>query len=595
MATRYVSRFPTTKLPDCGPTSPCSPAPVCPACGGLECLCRPRFFAGQLLTEDDLNRLDDYITAKNRLHNRHLVGWGVACGLEVVCNACDPTQAKGSVIVKPGYALSPCGNDIVVCSETPVNVCDLIARCRPSDDMCLSAPGGASFDDCGGGTEDWVLGICYTEKASRGVTALLNQADPRKSACGCGGGCGCGGAKTAAKKANGSCGCGCGGQKAAARKAPPPECEPTLTCEGATFAAWKVSGNYQPSPSWGAAATRFICCVRPFLTSLGQYPTNASADELSKWYFDLREAVREFLLQEGLYDCAVAGKLAAATTPATGEKNDLALKSSVLQATYSLLAVAVLVVQKCFCAALLPPCPEAADTDCVPIATVTVKRRSCEVVKVCDISARKFLVTIPNIEYWLSFFTTFQAKGNGGFGSLKQLFEGLCCTDLERWLRTYVANAGDVFQGPMAIGAAAEAPAAAEAVAAPKVAAEAQDATSSPVASMLWQALATPGREVNAATLMLAAMGARDRKGQPLASDFELAHPTDFLLVNQVIAPVVRAMMPPATLGTPSVETTAAGTAGTAVDELAKQLAALKHTIEEQQKAIDQLRKSRNR
>ena len=43
-------------LPDCFGRPTCDPAPVCPACGGLECLCRPRFFAGQLLTEDDLNR-----------------------------------------------------------------------------------------------------------------------------------------------------------------------------------------------------------------------------------------------------------------------------------------------------------------------------------------------------------------------------------------------------------------------------------------------------------------------------------------------------------------------------------------------------------
>ena len=60
----------------------------CPACGGLQCLCRPRFFAGQLLTEEDLNRLDHYIVEKNKLHNRYLHGWGVVCGLEVVCHPC---------------------------------------------------------------------------------------------------------------------------------------------------------------------------------------------------------------------------------------------------------------------------------------------------------------------------------------------------------------------------------------------------------------------------------------------------------------------------------------------------------------------------
>ena len=79
--------------------------PPCPACGGLQCLCRPRFFAGQLLTEQDLNRLDAYVRAKNRLHNRYVHGWGVVCGLEVTCHDCE-----NLVRVSAGYGLSPCGD-----------------------------------------------------------------------------------------------------------------------------------------------------------------------------------------------------------------------------------------------------------------------------------------------------------------------------------------------------------------------------------------------------------------------------------------------------------------------------------------------------
>src|SRR6516162_11281841 len=89
---------PTTSPQALYPSDPsCQP---CPDCGGLQCLCRPRFFAGQLLTEDDLNRLDRYIIAKNKLHNRYLHGWGTVCGLEVACNPC-----TGFVTVKSGYAL----------------------------------------------------------------------------------------------------------------------------------------------------------------------------------------------------------------------------------------------------------------------------------------------------------------------------------------------------------------------------------------------------------------------------------------------------------------------------------------------------------
>ncbi len=76
---------------------------------------RPRFFAGQLLTEEDLEALVEYVVGKNRLHNRYLFGDGVVCGLQLACDPCDPSGIK----VMPGYALDCCGNDMLVsCPET---------------------------------------------------------------------------------------------------------------------------------------------------------------------------------------------------------------------------------------------------------------------------------------------------------------------------------------------------------------------------------------------------------------------------------------------------------------------------------------------
>lgn len=87
------------------------------ACGDVGCatcrnqgFVRPRFFAGQLLTEEDLQKLIDYVVAKNRLHNQRLWGDGVVCGLEVTCNPC----GGGTVRVNPGYALDCCGNDLLL-------------------------------------------------------------------------------------------------------------------------------------------------------------------------------------------------------------------------------------------------------------------------------------------------------------------------------------------------------------------------------------------------------------------------------------------------------------------------------------------------
>src|SRR5437762_5924529 len=96
----YMSGYDTAALTP----HDCAAPPTCPVCGGLECLCRPRFYAGQVLREEDLNRLERYVIDKNKLHNRYLIGWGVVCGLEVVCSPCGDR-----VTVRTGYALSPCG------------------------------------------------------------------------------------------------------------------------------------------------------------------------------------------------------------------------------------------------------------------------------------------------------------------------------------------------------------------------------------------------------------------------------------------------------------------------------------------------------
>ncbi|MGA9770384.1 MAG: hypothetical protein WBV94_15200 [Blastocatellia bacterium] len=99
------------------------------SCGGGGCascqgqgIVRPRFFAGQLLTEDDLQLLADYSIQKSRLHNRYLFGAGVVCGLEVTCDPC----GNGQVIVHPGYALDCCGNDLTLDCAQSLNINKMI-------------------------------------------------------------------------------------------------------------------------------------------------------------------------------------------------------------------------------------------------------------------------------------------------------------------------------------------------------------------------------------------------------------------------------------------------------------------------------------
>lgn len=95
----------------CGGSCGCSGGGIGAATGQFS---RPRFFAGQLLTQEDLEALVDYVVGKNRLHNRYLFGDGVVCGLQLSCEPCDPAGIK----VAPGFALDCCGNDILVqCAE----------------------------------------------------------------------------------------------------------------------------------------------------------------------------------------------------------------------------------------------------------------------------------------------------------------------------------------------------------------------------------------------------------------------------------------------------------------------------------------------
>jgi hypothetical protein len=103
---------------------------------------RPSFFDGQLLCADDLQALAAYMRGKHRLHNRYLVGEGVVCGLEVVCSR----AGEGSVLVRAGYALDCCGNDIVVACDQTVDINQLVAA-LPHDAKCADPCPPPATDD----------------------------------------------------------------------------------------------------------------------------------------------------------------------------------------------------------------------------------------------------------------------------------------------------------------------------------------------------------------------------------------------------------------------------------------------------------------
>jgi hypothetical protein len=130
---------------------------------------RVRYFPRQLLTADDMRTEQEYFREKLRRHNRYLHGWGVVCGLEVVA---DMTRGAMYVAVCPGYALSRCGDEIVVEESTPL---DLTYCTRPSAAPC--APHGAVVP-IARDVKSLLVQIRYVECPSRPLRTL-------PAGCGC--------------------------------------------------------------------------------------------------------------------------------------------------------------------------------------------------------------------------------------------------------------------------------------------------------------------------------------------------------------------------------------------------------------------------
>lgn len=121
---------------------------------GLE---RVRYFSRQLMTADDMLAEQQYFRQKLRRHNRFLHGWGVACGLQVVTAASDTYPWQ--VIVGPGYAIDPCGDEIYVAEPRCFNIAECIASvlnsCDPAAKPTPVLP------------DKLYLSICYRECETR--------------------------------------------------------------------------------------------------------------------------------------------------------------------------------------------------------------------------------------------------------------------------------------------------------------------------------------------------------------------------------------------------------------------------------------------
>jgi hypothetical protein len=83
---------------------------------------RPEYIAGARFSAGELSLEQQYRWQHARHHSRFAHGWGVVCGLRVV-PANDPRR-PWAVRVCPGYAVSPCGDEIEVVRSVVVDIAE---------------------------------------------------------------------------------------------------------------------------------------------------------------------------------------------------------------------------------------------------------------------------------------------------------------------------------------------------------------------------------------------------------------------------------------------------------------------------------------
>jgi hypothetical protein len=413
-----------------------TPAPTastcgCPACTGLICLDRTRFFSGQLLTEADLNNEQSYWLAKSRLHNRFLNGWGVVCGMQVVCSEC-----AGWVTVKTGYAIDPCGNDIIVCTDQNFNVLKAIqACCSPSSQSPNCSPLRYNPPpECQNTPQHWCITIEYQEQQSRLVTPLV-QAAPKTSSCGCGGsstgGCGCGGGSSmqSSYTSGSASGCGCSSsQTQTAATVPTGACEPTRILEGFKLGICPAptpsikEGAAPPAP--GTANYQYQNCIQgldqlaamaPATFAPGSDPNVAYQATCSYYaivnnYFAQNQFVNHCQLLDDLAQIPIP--LPAPPPAGTGDTYNAAVSS--------ILGIVARAHMDCLCMALIPSCPPDPCDDRLILACVSVQNGA--IVNICPFEGRQQLIGFTALNYWLGpLFTNIMQL-------LDNVFERLCCT-----------------------------------------------------------------------------------------------------------------------------------------------------------------------
>jgi hypothetical protein len=333
---------------------------------------RPRFFGGMLLTEDDLQAAIDYSVAKRKLTNRHVIGAGVVCGLEVRCHPCD----TGKVSVSPGYAIECCGNDILVSCPEEVDIIALVRDLRLRKGIDCGEP----CDDQP--RQDYHLYVRYAELPTEPVAPYAPD-DCATGEC------------EFSRIREGYC---------FELRCDPPDDVPTLldaleACRSADddtdtqtlTNVLTLAANFSAAPGApAAAATENVEAAEPSVSAAAGGGTSAS--EAERAFVVGAEQIRNRILRD----------LRAGHQTTCDEYRTVAsmrfdrLTSDSKQDAVTLGQAYLRSVHACACSALHPPCQTCTD-DAVALAKVRVD--GCDVIEVCALE-RRWVLSPRALAYW---------------------------------------------------------------------------------------------------------------------------------------------------------------------------------------------------
>jgi hypothetical protein len=325
---------------------------------------------------------------------------------------------------------------------------------------------------------------------------------------------------------------------------------------------------------------RFTHCVQPFVEILTRFKSDLETykkkkpNELYTLCCALKAALMDLLANHAAHNCTLLERMVALDCPQPG------VIRSYLEVFEERLQVMVAVwysgLLDCYCRALLPPC-ETAEDPRVVLGKVTVRRKECKVLRVCNwIVERKFANTFPNLQYWLSWLP---------YGRLlRSILEQMCC-DLPKWITsvldhlTLAAEDTEVFRASSLRSFATVAPPAAEAKGAGEF------------AGIVAETLLGKTAKVDPQSLFMGLAGLSDADGKPIMNQLERENLLPSLLMKHLGASMLQSSTPAdiSSIAELAGRFSAAATPSTEIEELKAALEEMKSTIARQKDRINGL------